>query len=109
MKIVGVIGKWEWLLGNDGKSYKRYVGSTNLMAWPLPDSLVGVVLSEPIVKDVAAIPIEPIIVKPTNIEGNKSGRGRPRKEGASISARGLRYRRKAEGLSRGSGRPKKDL
>ena len=37
----------------------------------------------------------------------KRGRGRPRM-GGDITWRGMRYRRKAEGLSRGSGRPKRN-
>jgi len=39
MKLVKTIGKWEWLLGEDRKTYKRYVGTSGLMAWPFPDGI----------------------------------------------------------------------
>jgi hypothetical protein len=66
------------------------------------DGVVGVVVE----KGVVEIFPNPF-VKAVSEGSPKRGRGRPRK-GGDITLRGMRYRRKAEGLSRVSGRPKRN-
>ena len=98
MKVVGLIGKWEWLVGEDGTSYKRYVGTSRLIVWPLPDSLA---LGSSVKEDVSAIVVDfkPEVKSVVEDIVNESH---------SVSLRMERYRRAKAGLSRASGRPRGD-
>ena len=82
MKVIEVIGRWEWLLSERGVSYKRMVGSGRLIEWPLPSDidkdaawnrLYGKSVEEEVVKHIVE-PIKKEVV--AKVGGGSVGRPR---------------------------------
>ena len=110
MKIVKVIGKWEWMLDEGGKVYKRYEGSGKVQEWGAPSWMDVEVEMKKLYGGVveAIVEVKPIkevkeVIKPEV----KVKAVRVKKD--VVSKRMERYRRKKSGDSRLSGRPRKEL
>jgi hypothetical protein len=110
MKIVKVIGKWEWMLDEGGVVYKRYEGSGKVQEWGAPSWMdveaemaklyggVSSVVEAP--KEVEKVSVKaeavPAVVKERVLK-------------SVVSVRTEQRRRKKSGDSRLSGRPRKEL